>query len=164
MYYADAIEAILKNDFDSCLEAVVRKEGHVIANVGSWVSLVRLIAYEIRSEAPAADRSNALAELADWHLLSAPVFSPEVPVTLPTYEPNPFASAAVGTSRHIDVSFDVTKYGRAERIEVLASSKGATRGEERDLMHLIGSTSFRPRMVNGALADEAPVTVCYYLQ
>ena len=256
MYYADAIEAILKNDdygseelrdlerqalrfaspaaylvspstgnamlgntrffgvethcsagtldellalplFDSCLEAVVLKERHVIANVGSWVSLVRLIAYEIRSEAPAADRSNAFAELADWHLLSTPadrrhfekstdtaleiyaraygelqrddearatMFSPEVPVTLPTYERNPFASAAAGTSaRHIDVSFDVTKYGRAERIEILASSKDATRGEERDLMRLIESTSFRPRYIDGKLADSASVVVRYHL-
>jgi hypothetical protein len=256
MYYADAIEAILKNDdygsaelrdlekqalrvafpteylaspsrgnamlgntrffgvetrcrsgtldellalplFDSCLEAVVRKEGHVIANVGSWVSLVRLIGYEIRSEAPAADRSNALAELADWHLTSTPadrrhfesstdtaleiyeraytelerdadarvpMFSPQVPVTLPTYEPNPFASAATGaSSRHIDVAFDVTKYGRGEQIEILDSSNGATRGEERDLVRLIESTSFRPRMVNGKLADEAPVLLHYPL-
>jgi hypothetical protein len=156
-----------------------------------------LIAYEIRSEAPAADRSNAFAELADWHLLSTPadrrhfekstdtaleiyaraygelqrdekaraaMFAPEVPITLPTYERNPFASATAGTStRHIDVSFDVTKYGRAERIEILASSKDATRGEERDLMRLIESTSFRPRFVAGELADAAPVVVRYAL-
>ena len=92
------------------------------------------------------------------------MFSPEVPVTLPTYERNPFASAAAGTSaRHTDVSFHVTKYGRAERIEMLASSKDTTRGEERDLMRLIESTSFRPRYVDGKLADTAPVVVRYYL-
>ena len=83
-----------------------------------------------RHGAPAADRANALVELADWHLLSTPadrrrfeessnrarelyeraysevqpgadarawatpIFSPDVPITLPTNEPNPFASAA----------------------------------------------------------------------
>ena len=183
---------------DSCLEAVVRKQGHVIANVGSWVSLVRLIAYEIRSAASAADRCNAFTELADWHLLSAPadrrhfeestdtalaiyeraykelerdndaresMFSPPVPVTLPAYEPNPFASAATdASSRYIDVAFGVTKYGRAEQIELLDSSKGATRGEERDLIRLIESTSFRPRFVDGALAASARVVVHYPLE
>lgn len=181
----------------SCLEAVVREQGHVLANVGSWVSLVRLIAYEIRSAASAADRAHAFVELADWHLLSTPadrrhfekstdtaleiyrraygevqrddearaaLFSPELPATLPAYEPNPFASAAAGTSsRHIDVSFDVTKYGRAERIEILETSSGATRAEERDLLHLIESTSFRPRFVDGKLAVAARVPLRYHL-
>lgn len=180
---------------DSCLEAVVRKESHVLANVGSWVSLVRLIGYELRSGAPAADRGGAFAALADWHLTSAPatrrqferstdtalelyaraygeldldddarvaMFSPQVPVTLPTYEPNPFASAQ-SSSRYIEVAFDVTKYGRAERIEIRATSTDATRAEQRDLVHLIESTSFRPRFVNGVLADFAPVALRYDL-
>jgi hypothetical protein len=183
---------------DSCLEAVVRKEGHVIANVGSWVSLVRLIEYEIRSEASTADRGNALAALADWHLTSTPadrrhfeqstdtaleiyerayeelerdndarvsMFSPQVPVTLPAYEPNPFASTATdASSRYIDVAFVITKYGRGEQIEIRATNNDATRAEQHDLIRLIESTSFRPRFVDGALADEAPVTVRYYLQ
>jgi hypothetical protein len=133
-----------------------------------------LIAYEIRSDAPAADLANAFVELADWHLLSTPgdrrqfekstnraleiyerayrevqpsadtrawttqIFSPDLPVTLPTNEPNPFASAVTAEPSHyIDVRFDVTQYGRGERIEVLDTSQGATRAEERDLVHLI---------------------------
>jgi hypothetical protein len=182
---------------DSCLEAVVRKNGHVLANVGSWVSLVRLIGYEIRSGASAADRSSAFAALADWHLTSVPadrrhferstdtaleiyarayeeleqdddarvaMFSPQVPVTLPTYEPNPFAhSAADASSRYVDVAFDVTKYGRGERIEIRETSSDATRAEQREVVHLIESTSFRPRFDDGALADSAPVAVRYYL-
>ena len=183
-----------------CLEPVIQSEGHVVANVGSWVSLVRLIAYEIRSGAPAADRASAFVELADWHLLSKPadrrrfeestnraidiyerayrevqpggdarewmarIFSPDLPVTLPTNKPNPFASAVVKESpRFIDVSFDVTKYGRSERIEILDTSKGATRAEERDLIHLIEATSFRPRFIDGVLADSAPVALRYRL-
>jgi tetratricopeptide (TPR) repeat protein len=183
-----------------CLEPVIQSEGHVVANVGSWVSLVRLIAYEIRSGATAADRASAFVELADWHLLSTPadrrrfeestnrafeiyerayreeqpaadrqtwttqVFSPDLPVTLPTNEPNPFASAATdASSRFIDVSFAVTKYGRGERIEILATSQGATRAEEHDLIHLIETTSFRPRFVDDKLADSAPVTLRYRL-
>jgi tetratricopeptide (TPR) repeat protein len=181
----------------SCLEAVVRKDGHVIANVGSWVSLVRLIAYETRSGASEADRANALVELADWHLLSAPadrrhlesstdmaleiyqrayrqlqrdadtrmsMFSPELPVTLPAYEPNPFTSNTTGaSSRYIDVAFDITRHGIGERVEIRDTSSGATRAEERDLIRLIESTSFRPRVVDGALADSSRVAFRYDL-
>jgi tetratricopeptide (TPR) repeat protein len=93
--------------------------------------------------------------------LMAEIFSPELPVTLPTYAPNPLAS--MESSRYIDVSFDITKYGRGERIEILDTSKGAARGEERDLIRLIESTSFRPRFVDGRLADSAPVVVRYAL-
>jgi hypothetical protein len=94
---------------------------------------------------------------------STEMFAPALPVTLPTYEPNPFASAAT-ESRYIDVSFAVTKYGLGERIEILDKSKGATREEERNLIRLIETTSFRPRIVNGALADAARVSLRYHLQ
>jgi hypothetical protein len=175
----------------SCLEPVVHADGLVTANVGGLPSLVRLIAYEIRSGAPAAVRGKAFAELADWYLLSSPadhlesseraleiyerayrelqqdgvarasMFSPEVPVT---FGPNLFRSPAKGESpRHIDVSFDITKYGRGKRIEILDTSKGATRPEVRDLIRLIEGTRFRPRFVDGKLADSTPVVVRYHL-
>jgi hypothetical protein len=190
-------ELLARNIIGDCLEPVVHLEGHVVANVGSWVSLVRLIAYEIRSGASDADRTNAFVELADWHLLSASadrrhfekstdraleiyerayaelqgdgearasMFSPHLPITLPTFEPNPFASVSTGeSSRHIDVAFDVTKYGRGERIAILDAGDGATRAEQRALIRLIESTSFRPRFVDGVLADSAPVTLRYHL-
>ena len=95
---------------------------------------------------------------------SAAMFSPELPVTLPTYEPNPFASAATESPRYIDVSFTVSKYGIGERIETLDTSKGATRGEKQELIRLIESTTFRPRIVNGVLADSAHVALRYHLQ
>ena len=155
-----------------------------------------MIAYEIRSGAPAAARANAVAELADWLLARAPpdrrrfvggdtalrfydlafreieqdddarasIFSPDVPVTLPAYVPNPLVAAASAKSpRYIDVTFDVTKYGDAERIEVLDTGKGATRAETRDLIRLIEGSTFRPRFVDGELAASAPVSVRYHL-
>jgi hypothetical protein len=92
------------------------------------------------------------------------MFSPELPVTLPTYEPNPFTAAAAATSsRYIDVSFDITKHGRGERIEILDTSQGATRAEQRDLIRSIERTTFRPRLVDGKIADSAPVAVRYRL-
>ena len=181
----------------SCLEPVIHSFGTPVgANAGGWVSLVRLIAYEIRSGAPAAARANAVAELADWLLARAPpdrrrfvggdtalrfydlayreieqdddarasIFSPAVPVTLPAYVPNPLVAAASAKSpRYIDVTFDVTRYGDAERIEVLDTGKGATRAEQRDLIRLIEGSTFRPRFVDGELAASAPVSVRYHL-
>jgi hypothetical protein len=197
--FGETLDTLLASDLlGSCLEPVVHAEGHVVANVGSWVSLVRLIAYEIRSAAPPTARASAFVELADWHLLGIPldrrhlddststalavyerayrelqlsaearpattqIFSPEIPTTLPADEPNPFA-ATEGSSRYLDVAFEVTKYGRGERIEILETSSGATRAEERDLIHLIETTSFRPRIVGAALAASAPVVVRYGL-
>jgi hypothetical protein len=184
----------------TCLEPVIREGGHVTPNVGGRVSLLRLVAYEFRSGAPAAARANAIAELADGHVLrahsdgrgfdetdetafalyeraywelqqgddasaaTAQIFAPELPVKLPTFDANPFASAATAESgRYIDVAFAVTKYGKGEQIKVLDTSKGATRAELRDVVHSIESSSFRPRIVDGKLADSAPVVVRYPL-
>ena len=178
----------------TCLEPVVRAGEHVFVRVGGRISLLRLIAYEFRSGAPAAARANAFAELADWYVriahgdprrrftasdevarklyerayallegdeAMAEIFSPELPVTLPAYLPNPLASTR--SPRYLDVAFAISRYGEAERIEIVAGRESATRAEEADLIRLIKATSFRPRAVGGQLADAAPVVVRYYL-
>ena len=94
---------------------------------------------------------------------STQMFAPELPVTLPADEANPFAAAATESSRYIDVTFVVTRYGIGEHIEILETSRNATRAEKRDLVRLIESTTFRPRFVDGELADSAPVVVRYPL-
>jgi hypothetical protein len=187
----------------TCLEPVIQiqqrapgsrthKSVAVIANVGGLPSLVRALAYEIRSGAPAAARAAALLDIADWHhprsrfdespltyyeqvfeelrqsddsrALAVEIFSPEIPVTLPTYRPNPFTPvAAHASSRYIEVGFDITQYGRSSGIEILETSSDATRAERRDLLRSIEATSFRPRVVDGELADSARVTVRYHL-
>jgi hypothetical protein len=192
------LEQMLASDLvGTCLEPVMRENGSVAPNVGGWVGHVRLIAYEMRSGAPAADRARAIVELADWQLLATPaerrrfdkgdeavelyerayrelqqgadvpaaatqLFAPEVPVTLPTSEPNPFA-ALEESQRYIDVAFAITQYGQGKQIEILDTSEGATRAEVRDLTRLIELSSFRPRMVDGVLAIAAPVTIRYRL-
>jgi len=91
----------------------------------------------------------------------ARIFSPESPVMLPTYAPNPLVSTE--SSRFIDVAFAITQYGQAAQIEILDTSEDETGAEERALIRLIKYGSFRPRAVNGELADSAPVVVRYYL-
>jgi hypothetical protein len=181
----------------TCLDPIIRDGSSVAPNVGGWVSLVRLIAYEVRSGSPPAERAKAIADFADWRLHGTPaqrrrfdngdeaiglyerayrelqqgadvpvateqLFAPELPITLLSFEPNPFA-ATQESQRYIDVAFAITKYGRAEQIEILDTSKDVTRGERRDLTRLIELSSFRPRVVNGALAAAAPVTIRYPL-
>jgi hypothetical protein len=91
------------------------------------------------------------------------LFAPEVPITIPAYERNPFVSIETESARYIDVSFAVTRFGMAERIEVLDTSKDATRAEQRELVRMMENTSFRPRFVDGAVADSAPVVARYRL-
>ena len=91
----------------------------------------------------------------------ARIFSPELPVVLPTHAPNPLASTE--SSRFVDVAFAISNYGEAGQIEILDSSENASGLEERALIRLIKFGSFRPRAVDGELADSAPVVVRYYL-
>jgi hypothetical protein len=194
---AAALDELLASDLiGTCLEPVRRTGNTTIPNVGGWASLVRLAAYETRAGAPASTRANAIAELADWHLLdarrdgdgrflgmraaratelyerayrellqagdaegAAAIFSPGLPVTLPTNARNPLAAAA--SSRYVDVSFDITPFGSSERIEIFDPGQRASRGEERELIRLIELTTFRPRVVGGGLTT-ARVAVRYY--
>jgi len=103
----------------------------------------------------------ALRQGGDARESVAEIFSPELPVMLPTYAPNPLAS--VESPRFIDVAFAITKYGQAAEIEILETGENATGAEERALVRLIKYGSFRPRAVDGELADSVPVVVRYYL-
>jgi hypothetical protein len=121
--------------------------------------------YEESDERALELYERAYRELAQSDEARASILWPEVPVTLPTYEPNPFApSATAESSRYIDVSFAITKQGDGEQIEILDTSKSATREEKRDLIRLIERTRFRPRFVDGKLADSAPVVARYNLR
>jgi hypothetical protein len=120
--------------------------------------------YEESDERALELYERAYRELARDEPARTSIFSPDVPVLLPTYEPNPFASSRMAeSSRYIDVAFAVTKQGYGEQIEILATSQGATREEKRDLIRLIERRIFRPRFVDGQLADSAPVVVRYDL-
>src|SRR5262245_7542820 len=59
-------ELISAEILGSCLAPVLHTNRVVEANVGGWPSLVRLIAYEIRSGAPETAHAGALSNLADF--------------------------------------------------------------------------------------------------
>lgn len=91
-------------------------------------------------------------------------FSPAIPVVLPVFVRNPLApephAATVG---FIDVSFEITKHGRARDIEIHDMSGEATRADRRRLVKVLLTRRFRPRFVDNRVDDSGPIAVRYYL-
>jgi tetratricopeptide (TPR) repeat protein len=156
-------------------------------------SLRRLFSYEVAKGAPRSSQIDALVQLADWDLLfvsarGAPldlyevayaylkleetaqesierVFSPDIPVVLPAFLPNPLMPD--NTREHtgyIDVAFELTKFGQSRNIEIVGATENATRAAKEELVHLISRSRFRPRVTNGEFARTPPIVVRYYLR
>jgi hypothetical protein len=153
-------------------------------------SLRRLLSYEVANSEPLLSRMNALLRIADWELLFRKnskaletyeevyelleekgmaqtsideIFSPDVPIALPTFLPNPLVSAESGesSSGHIDVAFEVTKFGTTRRIEILDTTNATEAAADR-LVRSIKLKRFRPRVTGGQLGNTPPIVVrCY---
>jgi hypothetical protein len=83
-------------------------------------------------------------------------FSPEIPIVLPTFWPNPLATEETAESTgHIDVAFDVTKDGRSRRVEIVNTTSHATRADKNALIRLIKRSRFRPRVAGGRFGDDS---------
>lgn len=154
-------------------------------------SLRRLYAYGVAGDAVPLTRAADLVQIADWDLLFshnglavegytlalrlleqagadeasvASLFAPPLPVVLPSFEPNPLArDETQPATGHIDVSFTISKYGEASAI-LIRGTENAGEAAVDELVDLVKSSRFRPRFVNGRLADPAPVTVRYHLR
>jgi len=95
----------------------------------------------------------------------AAAFNPQFPIVLPAFERNPLASdddGAGGTLGHIDVAFAITKFGNATDVRIVAATDDAARSAQKGLIRLIETSTFRPRIVDGRVADSAPVSLRYY--
>lgn len=94
----------------------------------------------------------------------AAIFTPDKPLMLPAFFTSPLDTVsdeeAVG---YIDVSFEVTERGRARKIDVTAMSSTVDRRTRRELERVISLGSFRPRVIDGVVADAAPVSLRYYV-
>jgi hypothetical protein len=153
-------------------------------------SLSRLYAYDAAASRPLLSQASAIVQMADWELLHSnngdavngyrlvraalqragteeasidELFSPTVPVVLPAFQPNPLARDETrDETGHIDVAFEITKYGRGRAIEIL-DAKNATRDAKARLVSLIALSRFRPRPTNGEFVGDSRVVVRYYL-
>jgi hypothetical protein len=153
-------------------------------------SLRRLYSYGAVTEGPPFRQATAIALMADWDLLysyhafavegyelaramlqrahepetsTTQLFEPATPVVLPAFRPNPLTRDETRPSTgHIDVAFTITKYGRGRDLEIRNVSN-ATEAAQHELVVLLKNSRFRPRLTDGAFADESPVAFRYYL-
>ncbi|HVJ31019.1 MAG TPA: hypothetical protein VNA66_11975 [Gammaproteobacteria bacterium] len=153
-------------------------------------SLRRLYAYSAASEGSSLLQADAVVQMADWDLLYShnsqaiesyelahamleqdgaaamsveQLFGPPTPVVLPAFQPNPLARDATrAETGYIDIEFEITKYGRSRAVEILDDAN-ATHAAKQDLVSLIRSSRYRPRLTEGAFTDAASVRMRYYL-
>ncbi len=93
------------------------------------------------------------------------IFSPKIPVTIPTFQPNPLVSASPPPgSAYIDAAFEITKYGRPQHIEILDASPNVRPEAEKHLVRLIKENRFRPVIEGGRVRDRARVSVRVFPQ
>ena len=92
------------------------------------------------------------------------IFSPRVPIVLPTFAPSRLVfGEAPGSLGYLDVAFEITKYGEGKSVEILDTSTNKTEAARRQIRDLIQWARFRPRMANGAFEDPSRVVVRYYV-
>ena len=91
-------------------------------------------------------------------------FAAAIPVVLPSFLDNPLASRQTqATTGHVDIAFEITKYGEARDVEILDSTSNAARADEQRLAQLVLRSRFRPRVTNGRFTDSDRIVVRYYL-
>jgi hypothetical protein len=153
-------------------------------------SLRRLYAYGAATASAPLSQADAALQIADWDLLYSRngeavdryqfiyamleqagvseasidgLFSPSIPVVLPAFQPNPLLRDETRPAAgHIDVAFEITKYGRARAVEIL-DEMSATDDAKHDLVDLIAGSRFRPRPTDGQFGVTSRVVVRYYL-
>lgn len=92
------------------------------------------------------------------------LFAPELPITLPAFRANPLdTSASAGAAGYIDIAFEITRQGKSRRLAVGEMSANIERSQRRELERMITLTTFRPRLENGVLVENAPVSLRYYV-
>jgi hypothetical protein len=93
--------------------------------------------------------------------LIAEIFAPPIPVVLPTFQPNPLETPE--STRYIDVSLEITKFGESRRIEIAGATANVSNAAKDDLVNFIKGARFRPRVTDGELGRPSPVAIRYYL-
>jgi hypothetical protein len=90
------------------------------------------------------------------------IFSPAIPRSLPTMFGNPLITQEAGSVGYIDLGFEIDRYGRSSRARILDTTDNSTRAVEKNLLQLVERSRFRPKIVDGRIADSGPIVVRYY--
>jgi hypothetical protein len=91
------------------------------------------------------------------------MFSPRVPIPLPVFARSPLVTDQAGSAGHLDVGFEVDRYGESGRVRTRSLAGSATRAVEKRLEQVIKRMQFRPRLVDGHVAGTGPIVVRYYV-
>jgi hypothetical protein len=161
-----------------------------LAYGGGRQSYRRRVAYTVMTSGDALDFAKALVELADWDLLFShngvavdvydeayallrqenvpeaqirTLFPLESAIRLPTFEESPLAPLEISASStgHVDIEFEVSKYGVARNVDVVAMSSPSLRGVGKDVARAIAWSRFRPRPPSDG---DAPFRLRYYVE
>ena len=94
------------------------------------------------------------------------MLSPEVPIKLSGSPPAEAYSMspgpAAGSEGHIDVAFEITKHGRARNVEIVDETASAADDNRRRAVELVRTGLYRPRIIDGKIADAAQVVWRYH--
>jgi len=98
------------------------------------------------------------------------LFRPVVPVHLPLITAKPNTREKFGIDEedaldylgHIDVSFEISRYGKAKNIKVHDKTASASRAIERRLKKFLRNSPFRPRLQEDGSFDTDQVSLRYY--
>jgi hypothetical protein len=93
--------------------------------------------------------------------LIAELFAPRIPIVLPTFLPNPLETPE--SARYLEASFEITKFGESRRIEIVAASPDVSDAAKDELVNVIRSARFRPRVADGEVGRASQVVFRYYL-
>jgi hypothetical protein len=137
-------------------------------------TLVQIADWDLLHAVGRIEEDRALAEYASAYALLQQkgveeesireLFAPDTPVALPVFMSNPLVADDKGeASGHIDAAFDLDKYGRSRRVRILDAPEDASRATEKHVEHLILERRFRPRLVDGRVADTERLVVRYTL-
>jgi tetratricopeptide (TPR) repeat protein len=154
-------------------------------------SLVRLIYDDNANAEPLLTRIERLVDLADWDLAFAQktlaldlyteiyeylkkqgfpqatideIFSPEAPIVVPTFLQDRFSPEhAAGATAYVDVTFEITRFGTTRRISVADPERNVLNAAEDRASRWVLKSHFRPRVVDGQLADAWRVAARYYV-
>jgi hypothetical protein len=91
------------------------------------------------------------------------IFSPEIPIRLPAFYPNPLVTTRQESVGYLDVAFVVDARGRSGRVRILDSTRNAPEFAEKQLKELIERSRFRPQLVDGKFTDTDTIVVRYHL-
>jgi hypothetical protein len=92
------------------------------------------------------------------------MFAPATPIPLPVSATNPLLAEVQGEDAgHVDAAFDIDKYGKSRRVRILEAKPTLTRAAEKHVEYVILQSRFRPRLVDGRIADGDRVVVRYRL-